>query len=81
MNTGPLPRTAATERLSRDRVLNLFGWIAVAWLGHYAVLTLVDGPRWAAIVLVPLTVFSAWSTWRTGLRLKAQREHPSSPTT
>jgi membrane protein implicated in regulation of membrane protease activity len=68
------------EWIKRDRMLNIFSWIGVAWFAWMGFQAIVYGPRWAAILLLPLAVSSAWSVWRTRRRLLILSERLSAPT-
>src|SRR4051812_47532703 len=68
------------EWIKRDRMLNIFGWVGVAWFAWMGFQAIVHGPRWAAIVLLPLAVSSAWSVWRTRRRLLILSERLSALT-
>lgn len=58
------------DRVRRERRFAAIGWLGVGyflWLGGTAVL---NGPRWAAVVILALAVLTGWGQWRSQKRLK-----------
>ena len=59
------------DRVRRERRFAAVGWLGLGyflWLGGTAVL---NGPRWAAVVILALAALTGWGQWRSQRRLKA----------